>query len=186
MVNYEKGKIYMVWFEGEDKRYYGSTTTTLTKRLNQHKTHYKNNISKCSLFSLFEKYGVENSRIELVEDFPCNNRKELEAREGYHIRNNTHINQQITGRTKKEYYQDNKDKNKDKKKESDRLYYQKNKDKCVERSFLRYNQKREEISEQSKDRYIKKRGDTKVECDICKFLLYPTSLTRHKKLIHKL
>ena len=102
MVNYQEGKVYMVWFEGEDKRYYGSTTTTLTKRLSQHKKNYKSQKAKCSLFAFFDEYGVENAKIELVEAFPCANRNELEAREGFHIRNNEHINTNISGRSVEE------------------------------------------------------------------------------------
>ena len=99
MVNYQEGKVYLVWFENCDKGYYGSTTTTLTKRLSQHKKNYKSQKAKCSLFAFFDLYGVENAKIELVEAFPCVNRNELEAREGFHIRNNEHINRNIAGRS---------------------------------------------------------------------------------------
>jgi hypothetical protein len=92
----------MVWFEGVDKRYYGSTTSTLTKRLSEHKKNYKSKKAKCSLFAFFDDYGVDNAKIELVEAFPCASRNELEAREGFHIRNNEHINRNIAGRSVEE------------------------------------------------------------------------------------
>ena len=59
-------------------------------------------------FELFEKYGVENCKIYLVELYPCKSREELEAREGYYIRNYNCVNKIIPGRTKKEYKNDNK------------------------------------------------------------------------------
>ncbi len=102
MANYQEGKIYMVWFEGEDKRYYGSSISTLTKRLSQHKSTYKGKGTRCALHDLFDKYGVDKAKIELVEAYPCNNRSELQAREGFHIRNNEHVNRNVTGRSVEE------------------------------------------------------------------------------------
>jgi hypothetical protein len=101
MVNYQEGKIYMIWFENCDKIYYGSTTSTLPKRFYQHKNNYKLKKS-CTLFVFFDLYGVDNANIELVEAYPCENRAELEAREGFYIRNNNCINRNITGRTVEE------------------------------------------------------------------------------------
>ena len=54
--------------------------------------------------------------LELYENYPCNNKKELERREGEIIRqfkadiNYNVINKAIAGRTHKEYTEDNKDK----------------------------------------------------------------------------
>jgi hypothetical protein len=158
MVNYQEGKIYMVWFEGNDKNYYGSTTTTLSNRLSQHKLHYKNKISKCSLFKLFEEYGVDNARIELVEAFPCNSRSELEAREGHHIRNNTHINRQVPGRSKKEGNKIYREKNIEAIKNRDKEYYQKNKEKIKARSAEYYKKNREEQMKKCRERYAKKQN----------------------------
>ena len=51
----------------------------------------------------------KDAYIELIEDFPCNSKKELNRREGQHIRNNDCVNKNIAGRTKKEWNLDNKD-----------------------------------------------------------------------------
>jgi hypothetical protein len=54
----------------------------------------------CSSKILFEKY--DDVRIELIEEFPCENKMELNAREGYYIRTLDCVNKVIPGRTQKE------------------------------------------------------------------------------------
>ena len=51
---------------------------------------YRINGSKkyISSFILFEKYGIENCNIYLVELHPCDSKEQLLAREGYNIKNN--------------------------------------------------------------------------------------------------
>ena len=58
-------------------------------------------------FELFERYGVENCRIELEEMFPCNNKEELLSREGYYIKNSECLNKRVPGRTYDDYKHDN-------------------------------------------------------------------------------
>ena len=36
---------------------------------------------------LFEEFGVENCKIVLIEEYPCQNRKQLEKRDGEYIGN---------------------------------------------------------------------------------------------------
>jgi hypothetical protein len=56
-----------------------------------------------SSFKLFEKYGVENCNIYLIEEFPCDSKDQLRKREGYYIQNIPCVNKFIAGRTVKEY-----------------------------------------------------------------------------------
>ena len=172
MVNYQDGKVYMVWYEGKEERYYGSTANRLSTRLSQHKTHYKNKTSNCSLFTLFDKYGTELANIELVEAFPCNNRNELEAREGFYIRNNTHINRAIPGRTKKESDKAYREANKDTIKEKDKAYYQTNKEKLKERQKTYYEAHREEVLKKMK---------AKTTCQVCGSVYNERQRARHLK-----
>jgi hypothetical protein len=44
----------------------------------------------------------EDAYIELIEDFPCNSKKELHRQEGVYIRNNDCVNKCIAGRPKEE------------------------------------------------------------------------------------
>ena len=76
---YEKGKIYLVTDVAYTKCYYGSTCEELSKRFWRHKGVYKTFLDgKCSykhsICQLFDEFGVENCKIELVELFPTNPR----------------------------------------------------------------------------------------------------------------
>ena len=48
--------------------------------------------------------------MELIQDYPCLNRLELETLEGEYIKNNKCINLMIPARTKKQYRDANRDK----------------------------------------------------------------------------
>tara|TARA_R110000803_G_C11731231_1_gene289686 strand:- start:14 stop:439 length:426 start_codon:yes stop_codon:yes gene_type:complete len=138
MSDYQKAKIYKLWSpQGtEDEVYYGSTCRELRFRKQGHKN--KNN--KCQSKILFDNY--DDVRIELLEDYPCNNRTELEKKEGEYIRNNKCLNKIISGRTKKEWCEDNKEsiaklmkeyrlKNKDKRNVTQREWRRKNKEEAL-------------------------------------------------------
>ena len=112
MPDYQKGKIYKLWSpQGtEDEIYFGSTCDELRYRKNGHK-----NKRDCKSKILFEKY--DDVRIEIIEEYPCNNKEELNKKEGEYIRNNKCLNQVIPGRTKKEYNKEYNEKNNEKNKE---------------------------------------------------------------------
>lgn len=116
IVNYNKAKIYMIvpnceYEEGDV--YYGSTCEDyLSKRFVCHRSSYKqwkNGKNKfITAFSLFEKYGLDNCSIVLVENYPCESVDELRSRESYYIRNNKCVNKCIPDRSMKEWYENNK------------------------------------------------------------------------------
>ena len=85
MVNYELGKIYTIRSSETVGVYVGSTCQPLSVRFGRHKSNYKNNIGYTSSKHIFD-YGIENAYIELLENYPCNNKEELFKREGEHIR----------------------------------------------------------------------------------------------------
>ena len=129
MPDYQKGKIYKLWSPQGNEIYIGSTVQPLYKRLCHHKSH-----TDCSSKYLFENY--DNVRIELIKEYPCNNKMELNRKEGKYIRENTCLNKYIAGRTQKEYTEDNKEyraANKDHKKEYDKEYRETNKEKINEK-----------------------------------------------------
>ena len=109
MNKYENGIIYKII--GGDEIYIGSTTFTKEERLKQHINNYKNWLNNetnyKSSYVLFDKYQIENCKIDIIEPFPCETREELERQEGFHQRQNVCVNIKIAGRTKKEYHQDN-------------------------------------------------------------------------------
>ena len=99
---YSKGKIYKIVDVGYNKCYIGSTCEgMLCKRMAKHRISYnqfkKNNYSYNTVFDIFDEYGLENCKIELVEDFPCNNKRELLKREGFHIQGTECVNKYIAG-----------------------------------------------------------------------------------------
>ena len=107
-IDYSKGKIYRL--NCANLVYIGSTTQTLSMRKGQHRrdcngwlngtTHYR---------SSFELFKLGNPVITLIEDYPCDRKEQLLARERFHIQNNVCVNKIIPGRTKAEHYQDNRE-----------------------------------------------------------------------------
>jgi hypothetical protein len=137
--NYSNGKQYKLTAEDINGvilgTYIGSTVQPLNVRMGKHKSQYKKwkvtGEAYCKSFDLFNKYGIDNIKISLIELYPCSCRVELEKREGQlqkqYIGNGL-VNKNIAGRTYKEYYQDNKNKLKEYAKE----YYDENKDKIMD------------------------------------------------------
>lgn len=78
MPNYQNGKIYKLTSRETSKIYIGSTTQKLSDRLTKHRNCIKAQ-SKCSSIEII---NYPDATITLIENYPCNNRKELEIREG--------------------------------------------------------------------------------------------------------
>jgi hypothetical protein len=107
---YANGKIYRIVCNKTDEQYIGSTAETLKQRLKLHKSSYKiYQRTKKNYTTSYDILKGDDYKIELIENYPCKNRQELEAREGYHIKNNPCINHSVAGRTRKEYNHDHKD-----------------------------------------------------------------------------
>ena len=127
MTEYKEGKIYKI--TGGDKVYYGSTRESLEMRMKKHLDTHKYSSNKCSASKLFNEYGVDNCKIELIEEYPCDSRYELENREAYYIKSFPCVNICVPNRTGQEWYNDNKEKIIDRVKE----YYYENKKNVLER-----------------------------------------------------
>ncbi len=111
MPDYQKAKVYKLWSPSKNIVYIGSTIETLAQRLAKHKANYKvynidNTKNYCSSYLVLD---CEDYKMELLEEYPCNNRAQLEKKEGEYIKNNECCNKQIAGRTIKEYYETNKE-----------------------------------------------------------------------------
>lgn len=99
---YSNGKIYTVrCLINPDLIYVGSCTQPLTKRFSGHKSCCKKGAS-ISLYKHIIDNDWSNWHIELHEYYPCNNREELNRREGEVIREIGTINKNVAGRNKKE------------------------------------------------------------------------------------
>jgi len=141
------------YLEGEV--YYGSTASTLLKRMTKHRS--KTNTCKSKI--LFDKYGKDNIRIVLIKLFPCQSIDELNAEEAKYQRENKCVNKIIAGQKqsreqflekKKEYYQANI--------EQHREYYQVNCEKQKE-----YNKvNRDKINARNRLRRAEKKSKSNV------------------------
>lgn len=151
---YQRGKIYKI--VGSGMRYYGSTILTLNKRLQIHEAHYKlwlkGKAAYCKSYDIIAKGDYE---IKLVRLYPCNNKPELDRKEGRYILKNECINKNVAGRTIKEYRQDNKEKIKEYNKE----YRQINKEKIKEYQ-KEYDKEYYQINREN----IKDYKNTVIEC----------------------
>ena len=108
MPDYKQGKIYTVRCKTDDTRIYVSCTTqSLSERMAKHKYHSINKPTTC-----FYQYINDRNDwyIELYENYPYENKEQLNKREGEIIREIGTVNKIIAGRTRQEWYQDNPDK----------------------------------------------------------------------------
>jgi hypothetical protein len=166
-MDYKNGKIYMLeptceYDEGDV--YYGHTTSTLVKRLSQHKAPSNKTASKI----LIEKYGRDNIKSVLMELYPCSCKDELKAVEAKYQRENKCVNKRIEYRTGKEYYEDNRDRvavrgkeyrqaNPEKISEQKKDYYQNNREKVLEQNEEYRQANRDKINAQRRKAYAKKK-----------------------------
>lgn len=87
MTKYEQGKIYRLVADETDLIYVGSTKKNLNCRLSNHKYDFKRwTKGTHNYVSSYELVKFKSCRIELIERFPCETRKELENRETYYKR----------------------------------------------------------------------------------------------------
>jgi hypothetical protein len=149
MANFQNGKIYKIVDLTTNEIYIGSTIKeTLSHRLAQHTSNYRQFLDGNYHFvTSFNILKNNNYQIELLELYPCETRDELNSREGFYIKNNSCINKNIAGRTKKEYYEQNKEEILENNKE----YQQKNKQELAEKSKEYRKQNKEQIAEKSKE-----------------------------------
>ncbi len=105
---YLQAKIYKISSPSSPSCYIGSTTLSLHIRHMMHKnSHNAFTNWKSQYLTSFDIIKYNDSIITLIEDYPCNTRKELAAQEGTHIRNTPNcVNKNISGRTMSQYYID--------------------------------------------------------------------------------
>ena len=106
MVNYADGKIYRIDCLTSGLVYFGATckktvAQRLAKHVNNYNTWVRNNTNK--YMTSFEVLKNNNYIISLIEECPCENKDQLNARESFFIRNNDCVNKTIPNRTSGEY-----------------------------------------------------------------------------------
>jgi hypothetical protein len=115
MPDYQKSKIYKLYSPSKNLVYYGSTIQTISQRLNEHISRHKkynNDNNYCAFVRSFLILDCEDYKIELVEEYECNNKQQLLKKEAEYIKNNECVNKEIPLRTRTEWRIDNPDKEK--------------------------------------------------------------------------
>lgn len=166
-------KIYEIRCNETDEVYIGKTIQTLKERLNKHR--FNNNTTNSKQIILRGDYIM--SQID-----ECDTEEVSILLEAYYIRNTDNcVNRFVPGRTKKEYYEENKDKileyakeyrevHKDKILEYGKEYRKENREYFLEYLNKYYKENREYFKEKKKEKYT-------CECD--------SILTIHHKARHE-
>jgi hypothetical protein len=136
---YENGKIYTIRSFKTDKFYIGSSCLELCKRLYKHRSNYKDyQRNNKRYITSFEILKYDDHYIELLEEYKCQNKMELEKREGELIRlhKDNIVNKIVIGRTMKEWKKNNKEHIQEYNKIKCKEYYQQNKDILKEKQTI--------------------------------------------------
>jgi hypothetical protein len=208
MRDYSKGKTYRVNCKcGCNKVYVGSTIQTLRQRKNKHRADF-NQYTRQNLRSdgsylapcitVFEILEHNDYEIVLIEDYPCNNAKELKYRERYWFENITCVNKVCPIRSKdeiktlqKEYNKENIDKLREQARERAKKYYKLNPDKFKakakedrEKYKDYYKNYKKKYSESHREIRNESRRKNIVECPECSKEINKENLKRHIEEIH--
>lgn len=192
------GRIYKIITTESDEIYIGSSIEPLKERFRRHINNYTlNHIKTCSYY-LFEKYGLEKCRIEIIKEYYIVDNNHLRVYETlwYNKFKNNVINKCIPfnpfswyrgNKSKileqqKQYYHDNKKSIL----EQHKTYREKHKEKIREYKKNYQVEHKKEISEKNKNYYqkhreqISEKGREKITCE-CGSELTIQHLSRHKK-----
>jgi hypothetical protein len=174
MSKYQNSKIYKIYSDLGDKIYIGCTTKQyLSQRMARHKydyTYFKKKREETGFafvtsYLLFDEYGVDNCKIELLETYPCNSIDEIRKQEAHYIKTIPNINnyhnwtpQRIeeTREKGKDKYQEQKEKIKEKyqsHKEKIKEKYQDHRNELLEKAKLYRESHRDELKAKARARY---------------------------------
>ena len=150
-----KKEIYKITDIGYNKCYIGSTTEELSQRMARHRQNYKHFLnggkgSHIRSYDLFNEYGIEKCKIELIEYYKCDTLQELRKREGEHIKNTECVNKYVASRTYKEYREDNKDRVQARDKTRWITYYQEHKEEIIAQKSEYREKHRDKVNEHVK------------------------------------
>ena len=151
-MNFANGKIYAIRSHQTEQIYIGSTCQPLYKRFHQHKR------KPCSSSQILQ---FEDAFIELLEEFPCVNKMQLNRREGELIRLHNCVNQQIAGRTDAEWYQDNKED----KLEKTKQWYENNKEQRqsqMRKYVNEHKEQKKQYNENNKEHIKQQKGKSNI------------------------
>ncbi len=191
MPNYELGKVYTIKCNQTGEIYVGSTAQK--KMCNRMAGHIQNLNDKktkrsCTSFTILER---NDYKVEVIEEYSCNNKEELEEREKYYIRKlrdegKVLVNANVPRQTRAEY--EATPKAKAMIKEDNKRYNAKHKDEIKEKRqeyFDEYNSK-EETKERKHDWYeankaaLAAKASERIICE-CGIEIARGKIARHSK-----
>ena len=195
---YNNSKIYTIRSPLTEQYYIGSTAQLLCKRFSDHKQNYKAYLNGTYQFvTSFKILELGDAYIELLEEINCDNKNQLQKREGELIRKHKLelVNKFIPCQTPREYYDANKDKiseykkqyniqNKDKNAEYHKQLYLDNKIQIDEQHRYYYSiskDKKKEYTEANKDK-ISERKKKLLTCD-CGSIIQQGDKAKHFRTI---
>ena len=163
MPDYKTGKIYTIRCRTDNTLIYvGSTTQTLCKRLVAHRCS-----SKTSNRKIYQSINGDwdNWYIELYEEYPCENKEQLNKREGEIIREIGTLNSAIAGITHQE---------------SSKLSYEKHREERLDVS-RQYNIDNNEARKEYKKKY---REEHKTEISAKRIAYYHEVQSKNKEYLN--
>ena len=191
-IDYKKSVIYKICCNdvGITDVYVGSTTN-LSKRKPCHKSKCNNECDKSHNYNVYQfiraNGGWDNWDVVMVEEYPCDNKKQLHTRERYHMELlNATLNSIIPTRTIKQYQKDNAEHIKARKKE----YTKDNAEhiKEYQKEYRKENAEHIKAWEKENAEHIKARQkqyeNEKIACAHCNKMLNRSSMKRHIKSKH--
>jgi hypothetical protein len=92
--SYSNGKIYQVLNRINNEVYVGSTCSKLRKRMTDHRRRADEHEGK--LYDEMRRVCTTHFYIELIENYPCDNKDDLTAREQFYIRERGTLNNNAT------------------------------------------------------------------------------------------
>lgn len=190
MPDYSKCVIYRLCCKDLNiKEIYVGSTCNFTRRKNKHKAVCNDKNDKdhnCKVYKFIrDNGGFENWDMILVEEYPCENIMQKLQRERYWCEElKADLNKQYPGRTKKEWYEDNKEQISLQKKEwyednkkqilaRGKKYREENKEEISAKKKNYHEANKKEISIKKKEYYeankkkIREKQNQKVKCEIC-------------------
>ncbi len=174
MQDYSNGKFYTIRSHQTEDVYIGSTTRPLAQRLGKHRASLKQyKAGNYGCMSSFEILKYDDHYIELLENYPCTDKSELERKEGEYIRSMECVNVQIAGRTMKEWYDDNRETYR----QRDKQYYIDNREYKLQQGKHYYIDNKEQIIQKKKQYRI----DNKERINKGRSIKYENNKEYYKK-----
>lgn len=81
---YQNAKVYKLVNDVDDEIYVGSTCLSLARRKSVHKCRAKTNVRQ-RIYAHLNAVGWDHVRIVLIEDYPCNTKRDMVKREQFYI-----------------------------------------------------------------------------------------------------